>query len=497
MTPAPSVTPTPSIAQASSVTSLLNELASQVRRRRAESGAMRGAFWGALVAALVLLAKGGIEDVALTIALGAWLVGIVVGALLGASRRPTQLEVARIADHAFQMQDRIATTIEYSRLDRPEPLDRVVPFEHIEPFTAALIADTEARVSALPARKIIPLHVPREARFLALPVLAVLALALLPAIPGAENWLPEALTGKTPREPHASATREERARLFGWDLKQKDAFAKQDAVLRATAEKQASAEDNSAFKDKSTNKPKSDFASFVQKGDDRLKLLERSDRLPDLQSDFASSKYRMMMQKTQELSSGKGGQISKARLEQVLREMQRMGKKGGDWSDDVSDGLQALEEGQTEEAMNSMQTALSKLRTQEDRERNSRRIAGSREKNQDEADEGRGGTRGFPANDMDRMGYASGAQKSTPSSGKASARLRSTPYDAGVEGQRRGRMPAVETGQTTRPQSVAMQLQVMGDMIQYRRAMEDAITREQVPRDYHDQIRDYFKSLQQ
>ena len=33
-------------------------------------------------------------------------------------------------------------------------------------------------------------------------------------------------------------------------------------------------------------------------------------------------------------------------------------------------------------------------------------------------------------------------------------------------------------------------------MIQYRRAMEDAITREQVPRDYHDQIRDYFKSLQ-
>ncbi|MSQ51376.1 MAG: hypothetical protein EXR28_05760 [Betaproteobacteria bacterium] len=476
---------------APSVARLLEEIASQVRRRRAESGALRGAFWGAFAAALLLLAKGGIEDVALPIALGVWSVCIGAGALLGAARRPSQLEVARIADQSFEMQDRIATSLEYCGLDRTEPLDR------LEPFTAALIADTEARVSALPARRIIPLHVPREARYLVLPVLAVLALAILPPIPGADNWLPEALTGKTPRDPYASATRDERARLFGWDLKQKDAFAKQDAMLRATAEKQAGAEDNSAFKDKSTNKPKSDFASFVQKGDDRLKLLERTDRLPDLQSDFASSKYRMMMQKTQELSAGKGGQISQRRLEQVLREMQRMGKKGGDWSDDVSDGLQALEEGHTEEAMNSMQTALSKLRAQEDRERNSRRIAGSREKNQDNADESRGGSRGSQANDMDRMGYASGAQKSTPSSGKASARLRSTPYDAGVEGQRRGRMPAVETGQTTRPQSTAMQLQLMGDMIQYRRAMEDAITREQVPRDYHDQIRDYFKSLQQ
>ncbi|WP_159300787.1 hypothetical protein, partial [Klebsiella pneumoniae] len=85
-----------------------------------------------------------------------------------------------------------------------------------------------------------------------------------------------------------------------------------------------------------------------------------------------------------------------------------------------------------------MQSALSKLRAQEDKERNSRRIAGSREKNQDEADESRA-NRGSQSGDMDRMGYASGAQKSTPSSGKASARLRSTPYDAGIEGQRRGR----------------------------------------------------------
>ena len=165
-------------------------------------------------------------------------------------------------------------------------------------------------------------------------------------------------------------------------------------------------------------------------------------------------------------------------------------------SNDVNEGLDALEEGNTEEAMNSMQSALSKLRAQEERERNSRSISGARERTQEDSEDGSGSRGASGSNSNDRMGYSSGGQKGASSTGKATPRLRSTPYDAAIEGQRRGRMPSVETQQTTRPQSIASQLQVMGDMIQYRRAMEDAITREQVPRDYHDQIRDYFKSLQ-
>ena len=466
------------------ISRLLDEVATQIRSRRTQAGAVRGAFWGAFAAALVLVPNCGFEEVALPAALSVWLLCIAAGTLLGASRPAQQIEVARIADKAFGLHDRIATSIEYSRRSGKEPL------------TEALLADTVAQVAALTAQKVVPWHAPREARFIVVPMLAFAALAIAPPLPGAANWLPEALTGKTPRDPYATASREERARLFGWDMKQPDALSKQDALQRAAGEKQLNAEEASAFKDKSTNKPKMDFASFVQKGDDRLKLLERADKLPDLQSDFASSKYRMMLQKTQELSSGKGGQISPRRLEQILREMQRMGKKGGDFSDDINEGLEALEGGQTEEAMNSMQTALAKLRAQEERERNSRRIAGVRDRNQDDSEES-GGSRGSSAsNSSDRMGYSTGGPKGSNSSGKATPRLRSTPYDAAIEGQRRGRMPSVETQQTTRPQSIAAQLQVMGDMMQYRRAMEDAITREQVPRDYHDQIRDYFKSLQ-
>ena len=57
-------------------------------------------------------------------------------------------------------------------------------------------------------------------------------------------------------------------------------------------------------------------------------------------------------------------------------------------------------------------------------------------------------------------------------------------------------MPSYET-QNTGParEHSDSQLQYMGEMGQYRRQMEDAIAREQVPRDYHNQIRDYFKSL--
>ena len=49
----------------------------------------------------------------------------------------------------------------------------------------------------------------------------------------------------------------------------------------------------------------------------------------------------------------------------------------------------------------------------------------------------------------------------------------------------------------SRPGALGAQLQYMGEIGQYRRQMEDAIAREQIPRDYHNQIRDYFKSLQE
>ena len=203
-----------------------------------------------------------------------------------------------------------------------------------------------------------------------------------------------------------------------------------------------------------------------------------------------------MLRRSQELTSGRGpSQTSTAKLGQILREMERLGRRGGDWSDDVREGLEALEEGATDEAMEAMETALGKMRDAEEKQRASRNLKGGRERDQAQqgsSDEREAGSR----SDQDRRGSYSLAQsKGAADKGKASARLRSTPYDTGIQGQRRGRMPNVDTQMTSRPGASGFQAQYLGEIGQYRRLMEDAIAREQVPRAYHDQIRDYFKSL--
>lgn len=60
---------------------------------------------------------------------------------------------------------------------------------------------------------------------------------------------------------------------------------------------------------------------------------------------------------------------------------------------------------------------------------------------------------------------------------------------------RKGRKEAYDTNMTGRAGKMSSRLSYLGVIGQYRRAMEDALAREQVPRDYHDQIRDYFEAL--
>jgi hypothetical protein len=74
--------------------------------------------------------------------------------------------------------------------------------------------------------------------------------------------------------------------------------------------------------------------------------------------------------------------------------------------------------------------------------------------------------------------------------------LSATPYDVGVEGEsRRGRKEGYDTNMTGRGGPMASRLNYLGVIGQYRKLMEDAITREAVPRDYHSQIKDYFQAL--
>src|SRR3989454_5986817 len=54
----------------------------------------------------------------------------------------------------------------------------------------------------------------------------------------------------------------------------------------------------------------------------------------------------MVFKKSKSLLSGLSPDISPQKLRELLDEMERLGRKGGNWSSDASEGMDALEGGQ-------------------------------------------------------------------------------------------------------------------------------------------------------
>jgi len=208
----------------------------------------------------------------------------------------------------------------------------------------------------------------------------------------------------------------------------------------------------------------------------------------------------MVFRKSKALTSGlRPDQITPQKLKELLEEMERLGRKGGTWGGDAAEGMEALEGGQTDKALEAMQKALDKMRAMDAAQRSGKGLRGGRERDRGARgrDAGRGGGEGYDEQDFgDADGLLPGRGRSPMPKGEATARLRATPYDVGVEGEsRQGRKDGYDTNLTGRAGSMGSRLQYLGVIGQYRKQMEDAITREQVPREYHDQIKDYFQAL--
>ena len=471
---------------------LLRRVRGEIRRRRAEYYGIRGAFWGAVAAIAVLLAKHGIGSAAPWIAGALVVAGACAGITYGLARRVGYGDAARVADRGFGLDDRVATTLEWAqRADRTRLVD-------------SLVADTIARVESLEMKRVVGRVVPREGRFLAAPILVCLLLAVTPPIPLPSPRLPDFLpSGEDEKEERATSSMlEESSRPIAKDQTKRASFEERDFAQRAGGTGAATTGDLSAiFKDTSLASQRPDFNSFMKKGDERLRMLEQVDRLPDLQSDFTNNQYKMVFRKSKALTSGlRPDQISPQKLRELLEEMERLGRKGGNnWSGDAMEGMEALEGGQPDRALDAMQRALDKMRAMDEAQRSGKGLRGGRES--DRSGRGRDQARGDGMGPEDQdfgegEGLMPGKGRSNSPKGEATQRLRSTPYDVGVEGEsRRGRKDGYDTNLTGRGGSMGSRLQYLGVIGQYRKQMEDAITREQVPRDFHDQIRSYFQSL--
>jgi hypothetical protein len=472
---------------------LVRQVVSQVRWRRAEHYALRGLFWGALVAVVPLLVKGSLAAWAVPLGTAAVLAGAFGGLAYGLLRRVPTLDAAHLADRAFGLDDRVATALEYAR--RPDAGAMV----------AALIADAVAHVEQIKARQVARRIVPREAKFLPVPLVAALVLALAPPVP-----MPSTRLFETPAAPDAEEAPErtdgtmieDRARPMPRDPLKRPSFEERDWTQRGASGAPATQGDLSAiFKDTALSSQRPDFNSFLKKGDERLKLLEQVDRLPDLQSDFTTSQYKMVFRKSKELKGGmRPDQISPDKLRELLSEMERLGRKSGNnWSQDAQEGMEALEGGNQDRAMDAMERALDKMRAAEEAKRSGKGLRGGKDdRSAGRRGDGTRGNGGGPEDQDFGEGDAlmPGRGRSPSPKGEASQRLRANPFDAGVEGEaRRGRKDGFDTNMTGRGGKMDSRMQYLGVIGQYRKMMEDSIAREQVPRDFHGQIKDYFQAL--
>ena len=473
---------------------LVRRVTTQVRRRRIEHFALRGAFWASVVAVLLLVGKALLGGWALPAAVGVVVAGALGGALWGAFKRTSVADAARLADRAWGLEDRVATAMDWiGRADRP-------------PMVDALIADTLQRIERLEPRSAARRVMPRDGRLLPIPVALAVVLALSPAIPVPSGRLPNFSSGTEEEQPEqraGSVLTDERSRPTTKDRLKPPSFEEREFASRAGGTGAAMSGDLSAvFKDTALSAQRPDFQSFLKKGDERLKLLEQADRLPDLQSDFTASQYKMMFRKSKELSGGlRPDQISPQKLKELLEEMERLGRKGGaNWQGDAAEGMEAMEGGQPDRALEAMQRALDKMRAQEEGSRSGKNLKGGRENNRggSASRDRRGGEGGGP-DDQDfgeGEGMMPGKGRSNSPKGEATQRLRGNPYDVGVEGEsRRGRKDGYDTNMTGRAGQMGSRLQYLGVIGQYRKMMEDSIARESIPRDFHSQIKDYFQAL--
>ena len=479
----------------------ISRLTRLIRQRRAVFYGVRGLAWGLCLAVVPVALRAMVGPWALPLAGGLAAGGALVGALYGMLLSVPPVDALGVADRAFSLKDRLATAQEL--LGRP---DR-------GPLADAAIEDAEEHGRQIALERAVPWRWPREAKLLPAPVLVLAVLPYLPPVPLPDVSMPS-FTRATEEEkkPEAAGPQQavERPTPKKTEKVERVEMQDRDYQTRPNPEGREPAKGDlaAAFKDTNVATKRPDFSSFLKQGDDRIRLLERVDSLPDLQRDFTQSQYKVMFRKSRSLLSGiDPRQLTPERLRQLLEEMNRMGRRPGtgpggegDWGQEMMEGAEALDRGQMDKAMEAMERALSKMRAQEERERGGKGLQGGRDRGRGRDGE-RGGS-GRPGEDEPDFGEGQGSRPGKGTNpgwrGDPSARLGQSPFDIGVEGQmRKGKRESYDTNMLGKGAHNPSRLPSMSVVTQYRKMMEEALAKEAIPLDYRSQVRDYFQALEE
>ena len=426
---------------------LLRRIRREIRRRRAEYYGLRGAFWGAVAGVAVLLAKHGLGgkrrgSPRVSWSSAAWPAWCTAGrGVFGAATSP-----------ASPIGPSASTTV--SRRRSSGPTARTA-----RRSSTRWSSDTVARVESLRA----------QARGQA-------RRAARRAPPGAARWsrawsswsrrpsrcrrgaFPtscrrarrSARSGRARRCSRRRRASSPRTRSSGRRFEERD-FAQRAGGSGATTTGDLSA----IFKDTSLANARPDFNSFMKKGDERLRMLEQADRLPDLQSDFTQQPVQDGLPASRRRCAAASGRIkiSPEKLRELLKRWSGSGRKGGGQLERRRDGRHGGARGRPERQGHGGHGEGARQDALDGRERSARRQGPARRAREraraasggDRArGDGRAGGRGrFPAR---ARGCCRGKGKSGNPKGDPTQRLRGNPFDVGVEGESRpGRKEGIDT----------------------------------------------------
>ncbi len=470
------------------IRTVLRRLSRRLRLVRAVTAGSRFLAAGLLLALVPLLAKGILP------AFTPWLAGgliaglALLGVLYGSLLRTRPAHIARLADPRLGLKERLTCAVEH--LASRDPAE----------IAQAQLAETAARIRTIRPRDAFPFRLTPEMRLTAPLAALALALALLPPIP---LRLPE--RSEAPPAPEADVTESAAERPLEQQKMAPPALPKeifpkaaQQDVQRGPLSSHSQQGDQAAvFRDTKLSQQRPDFGSFVKQGDERLKMLARPETIPDLRRDFTQSPYQVMIRRMQQQL--KAGSLQGLSWEQIERLMSELGqteqRMGGDGiTDDLMREMKGEGAGSKDKMLSALSRALNRLRDREEAARGK----GQGLRDAPPGQPGAGDDNGEGGRDDGRPGGSlPGTEKSLQTRGDPTQRIQGDKQDSTLEGDPRdGRMEAYDTNLSGPGAPNPSRLPYLDLFSQYRKQMEEALTKEPIPFSYREQVKEYFKSLE-
>jgi hypothetical protein len=471
------------------IRTVLRRLSLRLRLVRAVAAGSRFLVVGVLLALAPLLLKGVLPASAVwaaaALVVGFTVLGLLYGALLPA--RPTH--VARLADRQLGLKERIACAIEH--LAAPDTNE----------MARAQLAETAHRVKNLRSRDAFPFRLTPEARMAGPLAALAVALVLLPPLP---LRLPDA--GESSTAPAAEVAEEAQERPLEQKLAApvlpKEMFQrleKQDAQRGPLAPHNQQGDQAAVFRDTKMSQQRPDFGSFVKQGDDRLKMLARPEAIPDLRRDVTQNPYQVMIRRMQQqLQAGSLQGLSWEQIERLLSELGQTERGMGDSG--IADEMMREMEGQSgrspDKMMSALSRALNRLRDRGDPARGSGKSLRDAPAGQQGAGDGKGDGEGGNE-DGSAGGSLPGTEKSLQTRGDATERIAGDKQDSMLDGDpRKGPTEAYDTNLSGLGARTPSRLPYLDVFARYRTMMEEALVREPIPFSYREQVKEYFKALE-